>query len=135
MSKFVEKIKKHREFILYLIFGVATTLVNIVAYWALARLLSVGVLISTVLAWLVSVIFAFITSRLFVFEARSGNILWQMATFFASRIFTGVVDTAIMVIFADMLGFNDIIIKILANVVVIVLNFILSKLIVFRKRK
>lgn len=133
MSKLCEIFKKHKQVILYLVFGVLTTAVNVVSYFALAHPLSLGTLWSTVLAWLVSVIFAFVTNKIFVFEKRSlSGIFYEIATFFASRLFTGALDTVIMLVFVDILSANDILIKIISNIVVIILNFVLSKLITFR---
>lgn len=134
MSGIKNAIKKHKQIIMYLIFGVLTTLVNVVAYWLFSSPLSLNTVISTVLAWAVSVAFAFVTNKLFVFEARGVKRLsWEMLTFFASRLFTGLLDVGIMYLFVDVIGANDILIKIISNLVVIILNFVLSRLIVFAR--
>ena len=134
MSGIKNALKKHKQIIMYLIFGVLTTLVNVVAYWLFSSPLSLNTVISTVLAWAVSVAFAFVTNKLFVFEARGVKRLpWEMLTFFASRLFTGLLDVGIMYLFVDVIGANDILIKIISNLVVIILNFVLSRLIVFAR--
>ncbi|MBQ8738853.1 MAG: GtrA family protein [Clostridia bacterium] len=135
MKKIIELMKKHRQIILYLIFGVLTTLINIVAYWLFAHPLSLGTLASTVLAWLTSVFFAFFTNKSIVFESRGKKrFLFELFTFLASRVLTGVIDLAIMFVFVDVLLLNDMVIKIVSNIIVIVLNYVLSKFIVFRKK-
>lgn len=135
MKKIIELMKKHRQIILYLIFGVLTTLINIVAYWLFAHPLSLGTLASTVLAWLTSVFFAFFTNKSIVFESRGKKrFLFELFTFLCSRVLTGVIDLAIMFVFVDVLLLNDMVIKIVSNIIVIVLNYVLSKFIVFRKK-
>lgn len=134
MSKICDALKKHKQIIVYLIFGALTTAVNIVAYWLFAHPLSLDTVVSTILAWLVSVIFAFVTNKLFVFESKArAHLVYEIITFFASRLLTGALDTAIMLVFVDLLHANDIIVKILSNIVVIILNFVLSKIIVFKR--
>lgn len=131
-------IKKYKGLILYLVFGVLTTLVNIVAYWLFAHPLALDTLISNILAWLISVLFAFFTNKLIVFESRGNGIkrfLWEILTFFGARALTGVLDTAIMVVFVDLLHINDIVVKIASNIIVIILNYIVSKFVIFAKKK
>ncbi len=135
MKKIIELMKKHRQIILYLIFGVLTTLINIVAYWLFAHPLSLGTLASTILAWLTSVFFAFFTNKSIVFESRDKKrFFFELFTFLGSRVLTGVIDLAIMFVFVDVLLLNDMVIKIVSNIIVIVLNYVLSKFIVFRKK-
>jgi len=135
MKKIIELMKKYRQIILYLIFGVLTTLINIVAYWLFAHPLSLGTLASTILAWLTSVFFAFFTNKSIVFESRGKKrFLFELFTFLGSRVLTGVIDLAIMFVFVDVLLLNDMVIKIVSNIIVIVLNYVLSKFIVFRKK-
>ena len=127
---------KYREMILYLFFGGCTTLVNIVSYYICSRI-GMGTAVSTVIAWVLSVLFAYVTNRKYVFESRAFGfvpILKETAGFFLCRLATGLLDLAIMVVFVDFLHFNDMIIKILSNIIVIVLNYVASKLLIFRKR-
>ena len=131
-------IKKHKALILYLVFGVLTTLVNIASYWLFAHPLSLGTLASNILAWLLSVLFAFFTNKLIVFESRGNGVkrfLWEILTFFGARLATGVLDTAIMLVFVDLLHLNDIAVKIASNIIVIILNYIVSKFVIFAKKK
>lgn len=137
MSKIKELYIKYKEIFWYLVIGGLTTLVNIFAYFIFAHPLSLDVLPSTVLAWFVSVVFAYVSNKIIVFESKTRTfklLLIEIILFFASRIATGALDTAIMFIFAEKLLLNDIVVKIVSNIVVIILNYILSKLLVFRKR-
>ena len=128
---------KYQDLLLYGIFGVLTTLVNIVSYWLMAHPLGMGTMVSTVLAWVFSVLFAYFTNRKWVFHSKATGtqaIVKEIVSFFACRIATGVVDWACMFLFVEVLSFNDVIIKILANVLVIILNYVASKLIVFKQK-
>lgn len=124
--------KLDRELVLYVFFGTLTFLVNIITYFLFLDVLSINYLISNVLAWFFSVLFAYITNRIWVFESRSPDILREMSLFFGGRIFSGAVDTGLMYLFIDVLTIGDLISKIVVQVIVIVLNYIFSKLIVFR---
>ncbi|MBO5089426.1 MAG: GtrA family protein [Clostridia bacterium] len=126
--------EKYKEQILYIIFGAATTLVNIIAYFLLSKL-PLGTAIATILAWLISVIFAFFTNRKYVFKASKSGFLKQFFGFFSMRVLTGALDVFIMILFVDVLEFNDLFIKILSNILVIILNYVFSKLFVFKKTK
>ena len=102
----------------------------------IAALLSLSVALSTVLAWLISVIFAFVTNKLFVFGSKSSKrLLYEIIAFFGARLATGALDFALMLIFVEVLGAPDLLMKIISNIVVIILNFVLSKIIVFRRQK
>ncbi|MBO5210523.1 MAG: GtrA family protein [Clostridia bacterium] len=125
--------KKYKEQILYIVFGAATTLVNIASYFLLSKL-PLSTAIATILAWLISVIFAFFTNRKYVFEASKNGFLKQLFGFFSMRIATGVLDLLIMILFVDALEFNDMLIKVLSNILVIILNYIFSKFLVFKSK-
>lgn len=127
---------KYKSVILYAFFGVLTTVVNIATYYVSAHLIHLDTLVSTCIAWVAGVLFAYVTNRKYVFESNKigfGAVLIEVFSFFSCRLATGAVDVAIMYIFVDVLHFNDMFIKIFSNVVVIVLNYIASKLIIFRK--
>ena len=113
--------------------GIKMGLPNVVIFFVLYRYgLPEAAAVSFVR--LLAVTFAFVTNKLFVFEARGVKRLpWEMLTFFASRLFTGLLDVGIMYLFVDVIGANDILIKIISNLVVIILNFVLSRLIVFAR--
>lgn len=138
MEKIKELYKKYKEIIMYLIFGGLTTLVNIVAYFILARLLNIETVASTIIALIVSILFAYITNKIFVFESKTNNkkdLLREMISFFACRALSGVMDVAIMYVTVDLWHFNDIIMKIISNIIVIIVNYVFSKLIIFKKKK
>ena len=137
-----EKLKalctRYQDVIPYLFFGVCTTLVNMAAYWVAAYPLGLGVAASTVIAWVSAVLFAYVTNRRWVFhsEARTApEILRETASFFSCRLATGLLDLGCMFLFADVLHWNDLLIKALDNVLVIVLNYAASKLLIFKKRE
>ncbi len=128
---------KYKDIVLYGIFGVLTTLVNIVSYWIMAHPLHMGTMISTVLAWVFSVLFAYFTNRRWVFHSKAVGtkaIVKEIVSFFACRIATGVVDWGCMFLFVEVLYFNDVVIKVLANILVIILNYVASKLIIFKQK-
>ena len=128
---------KYRDMIPYMIFGVLTTLVNIAAYWLLAHPLGLSTVPSTVIAWVLAVLCAYVTNRKWVFhsEAKTRNeIIKEGVSFYLCRLGTGVLDWLGMYVMVDVLHWNDLIVKIAVNIVVIVLNYVASKLIVFRKK-
>ena len=109
-------IAKYKDVVPYLIFGILTTLVNIVSYWMLAHLLKIGVMPSTVIAWILSVLFAYVTNRKWVFHSTAkavSKILREMVYFFGCRLATGLLDMLIMYIFAVRMQFDDTWVKIL----------------------
>ena len=131
-------IEKYRDMILYVFFGGCTTLVNIVVYFAATRLLSMGTGAANIAAWLLSVLFAYATNRKWVFHSEKNTlsgVLREMAGFFASRIATGALDMGVMYLSVDILHFPDVVMKIASNIIVIVLNYALSRLVVFRSKK
>lgn len=137
MGKIKELLIKNKEIILYLIFGVLTTVVSIVTFWLFCKF-GVNELISNIISWIISVTFAFITNKIWVFEAKTntkGKFLTQMFLFYSSRVVTLLVEEAIIAIFVTWLKMDSLLIKIIAQVIIIVLNYILSKIIVFRKEK
>ncbi len=128
--------KKYREPVLYLVFGGLTTLINVVSYGVLAHGLGWNELWSASLAWVISVLFAYLTNRRWVFQSRASGVkavLWEAAAFFGGRLFSGGVDLGIMFLFVTLLRFPDIPVKLASNLLVILLNYILSKWLVFRK--
>ncbi len=125
-------LNKYYEVLSYLFFGGCTTLVNILTFWVM-RLLKVGVYTSNVVAWIVSVLFAFITNKLFVFESK-GNALKEGISFFLFRLLSLVFDMGIMYLLIDVFKWNDLLSKVLANIFVIIINYVFSKLFIFKKR-
>ncbi|WP_296877831.1 GtrA family protein [uncultured Methanobrevibacter sp.] len=121
-----------KELFLYVVFGTLTTLVNLVVYFVLEHL-GVNYIISNIIAWFLSVLFAYVTNRIWVFESKSPNILKEMVLFFGGRIFSGALDTALLYVFIDLLLINNTISKIAVEIIITILNYVLSKLIVFNE--
>ena len=133
-----ELIEKSKSVISYLFFGVCTTLINLITYYLCAHILNLSTVISTVAAWIIAVVFAYITNKIWVFECKSWEkrvLLKEITSFFTCRLLTGLLDIIIMAVCVDVLHFNDMIIKIVSNVLVIVLNYIASKLVIFKRSK
>lgn len=127
---------KNKKIILYVIFGIGTTLINLLAYAVCTRLINVQLLISTVIAWLISVLFAYMTNRKYVFNSNNKtikSIIIELISFISCRLLTGAIDVAIMYVFAGLLRYNDLIIKILSNLFVIISNYIASKFFIFKE--
>ncbi len=125
-----------REIWLYLLFGVLTTVVNIVSYYLLTTVFNIDYMISNVIAWILSILFAYITNSKFVFQDETVSIkdkISQFTKFVVARLFSLGIDMAVMFVGVSILLINDVIIKIVANIIVIVLNYFISKLIVFKK--
>ena len=120
-----------KELFLYVVFGTLTTVVNIVVYFAL-EFIGVNYIISNIIAWFLSVLFAYVTNRIWVFESRSPDILKEMTLFFSGRIFSGVLDTALLYLFIDILTLGNTFSKIAVEVIITILNYLLSKLLVFK---
>ncbi|WP_305557084.1 GtrA family protein [Methanobrevibacter sp. V74] len=121
-----------KELILYLIFGILTTIVNIVVYLIFAKFLNIDYIISNIFAWFFSVLFAYVTNRIWVFERKSNNIIKEATLFYGGRVFSGVLDTGLMYLFIDILFINDFISKIIIQVIVVIVNYVFSKFIVFK---
>lgn len=133
---FKELFNKYKDVIPYLFFGVCTTVVNVATYWVCAHWLGCGTMVSTIIAWVLAVLFAYITNRKWVFHSEAHGrteIMKEICSFFGCRLATGVVDWGCMFIFVDLLSWNDVVIKFAANILVIILNYIASKLIIFKK--
>lgn len=127
-----ELLLKYKEVIMYLIFGVLTTVVNIVVYYIMADMLQIHYMISNIVAWFLSVLFAYVTNRKYVFESKSNEIIKEMISFFGARLATGIMDMVFMWVFVGLHILSDFIAKVITNVFVIVANYILSKLVVFK---
>ncbi|GHV97229.1 membrane protein [Lactobacillus nasalidis] len=129
--------EKYKDTIPYVIFGVLTTVVNIGVFWFFYRQLHVWMMVSNIIAWFASVLFAYLTNRKWVFHSEAASFAdycKEITAFFAARLATGVLDWLIMFIFAEKMGFNDMIMKIVANIVVIILNYVASKFWIFKSK-
>ena len=129
-------IETYKEIISYLFFGVCTTVVNFVIYFACTKLLDMNYLLANALSWAGAVAFAYVTNRVFVFKSKNRGIraiFKEITAFVGCRVLSGAMDMAIMFIGVDLLGISDSVTKFMTQVVVVVLNYIFSKLIIFRK--
>lgn len=138
----MEKIKdlylKYKEIINYLFFGVLTTIVSLSTYYIAVKTflnpeIPLQLQTANVLSWIAGVTFAYITNRKYVFESKENNKLKEASKFASSRFTTLLLDMLIMWLGVTMLHFNDKIIKLISQVLVVVGNYILSKLFVFKK--
>ncbi len=156
--------KKHKEIILYLVFGVGTTIISMVSYYLcrvifsneesvpkwLAWIFNItshfgiesNTALPVIISWFLSVTFAFLTNRTYVFNSTAntaGKFLVEALKLYASRIATLVVDLLIMFLLVDLPGIHNVIYefcaKVFSNVIVLILNYILSKIFVFRMKK
>ena len=131
-------VTKYRSYILYIIFGALTTLVNMVVYYVCYNVAQIGNIPSVIIAWVLSVIFAFITNKIWVFESKSFSaetLKKEIPSFFGARIATGALDTGIMYLAVDVLHGNGNVWKLISNVIVIIINYFASKWFVFRKKE
>ncbi len=133
--KISKLLKNNKELISYLFFGVITTAVSILSF-ALFEFSGLDVLIANILSWILSVFVAFITNTLWVFGDNLKNrVITKAFKFYAARIFTLLIEEALLLIFIKLLGLNSFVVKCTAQVVVIVLNYVISKLFVFGNKK
>ena len=142
MKKIFELYKKYEEIVNYLIVGILTTIVSLIVKWGLlftildakdAFKLQVAIIIS----WIVSVTFAYITNRIYVFKSKSKNIIKEIVSFFGARLLTLGIEMIVMWFFVTLLWLNNniwvLIWTIVTQLIVIVLNYVFSKLFVFKK--
>ena len=136
MKKIKDIYKKYEDIILYIFFGGLTTVINILSYFITYNLLEIQNVPSTIIAWIISVIFAFIVNKKYVFKSLDWSkkiILSEGWKFTSCRIGSGILEIIIMYIFVDLLNFNGLLFKVLTNILVIILNYIASKLLIFKK--
>lgn len=139
MKNQIKKIyNKYKEIIHYLIVGGLTTVVSLGVYYigvltVLNPTVSLQLQIANVMSWVAAVTFAYFANRKYVFESCNNNIFNEAISFYVSRVSTLIMDMAIMFIFVTVLGFNDKIMKLMVQFIVTVVNYLLSKLFVFKK--
>lgn len=142
MTKIVKKAKntydkvdeKYKETFRYIIVGGLTTLVSITSYF-LIRLILSDVTICTLISWVCAVLFAYVANRLFVFKSKNKNKTKEFVSFVSSRIFSLLVELVVMLLLTSVFKINDKIAKIFVQFIILVLNYITSKLFVFKKEK
>lgn len=133
----VELVKKHKSFIAYGVFGVLTTIVNILTYNICYSSIGISNTLSNMIAWVLAVTFAYLTNKVWVFDSKSWA--WdvlkrEVPAFISCRLATGLLDIVIMFICVDLLQMHALLMKIISNVLVIILNYIFSKLVIFKKK-
>lgn len=142
--KVIELYKKYEEIINYLIIGVLTTVVNLAVKYALLFTVlnasdATQLQIAVVISWVVACIFAYIANRKIVFKSKSRKILKEFTAFVSARIFTLILEMLIMFIFVTLLKLDSdlwvVVWSLVAQIVVIVVNYVLSKLVIFKKEK
>lgn len=133
MKKVIDLYKKYEEIINYLIVGGMTTLVSISIYALFTKCFHINYMIANVISWIISVLFAYITNRIFVFKSKSENIVLEIYQFFKYRIFSFLIEIFLMYVFVELINIDDMISKVIVQIIVIVLNYVFSKLFVFKK--
>lgn len=129
--------KRYKEGITYILGGAMTTIVNYSVYIVCTRLLGMGYLAGNLSAWIVAVIFAYITNKYFVFQTPwyPARIIKECISFVIGRVASLAIESVILYLFIDILLFNDILVKIISNIVVVVLNYMFAKLFIFQKKE
>lgn len=138
MNKVKELIQKHGDILAYLFFGGLTTLVNLLVYVPLFRWLHLSAALSNAVAWVAAVAFAYLTNKPFVFKSHDWaikTVLPELGKFLGCRIGSGLLETGLLALCVDMLRWNGLLMKIVTSILVVLLNYVGSKFLVFRKRK
>ncbi len=136
MKKIVDLYKRYEEIINYLVVGVMTTLVSIVVYWVFTKLFHVNYMISNIISWILSVLFAYVTNKKFVFKSKcdsNKDVFIEVYQFFKYRILSFVIDVLLMYVFVELVTLDDMCAKVIVQIIVIILNYVFSKLFVFKK--
>ena len=137
MKKILSLLKKYEEVISYLLFGGLTTLVNYIVYLPCYNLLHLSVAVRNAIDWGVAVIFAYLTNKPFVFKSHDWSaktVVPELTKFVGCRVGSGLAETAIIFVLVDCLNRNGNVIKLLTGVLVVILNYVASKMVVFRKK-
>ena len=143
ISDYIEEVdnvswyNKYKEGLLYLFFGGGTTLINIISF-IIFRQFKLSVDVSNVIAWLIAVIFAFITNKLFVFDSKNTDrktVMKETISFLIARVISLGIDTGLLHLMIDFMKIHEVIAKVISNIVVIIVNYIFSKLFIFKKEK
>ena len=137
MEKLKQLIIKYYDILAYLVFGVLTTVVNYLVYLPCYNLLALPAVISNVIAWVVAVAFAYVTNKPFVFRSHDWSaktVVPELTKFVGTRVASGGMESAIIWIAVDLLGGNGNLWKLVTSVLVVILNYVGSKLLVFRKK-
>lgn len=127
-----DKLFSFREQILYLIFGVLATIISVVSFALCVKIWCIDPLLSNILSWVAAVVFAYFTNRFYVFQVQKGNAIKQFCKFISGRLFTLLLEETVFLLLMRSFS-EEMIIKAICQSIVIVTNYLISKLIVFRK--
>lgn len=136
MKKVSSLYKKYEEIFNYLVVGVLTTLVSIAIYAVCAKFFHINYMVSSVISWILSVLFAYFTNKKYVFKSDvkdKKNIIIEVYQFFKYRVFSFAIELLLMYVLVDIISIDDLIAKVIVQIIVIVLNYVFSKLFVFKK--
>ena len=128
---------KYRDILVYLVFGVLTTAVNYIVYLPCYNFAGLSSAVSNVIAWVAAVVFAYLTNKPFVFGSddwSASTVIPELTKFVGTRLGSGALETLILLVAVDGLGMNGNLWKLVTSVLVVVLNYVGSKLLVFRKK-
>ena len=137
LGGFCEKLWNNAELVSYLFVGVATTVVNYVVYYIATRMLGMGVIAGTWTAWVFAVAFGYAANKAFVFKTHCENtaaLVKEAVSFFAMRLVSLGMETVLMFVTVEVMGLNDLVMKLIVNLVVIIANYVFSKMFIFRKK-
>ena len=143
-KKINELIKKHKEVVLYIVFGVLTTVVNYLVFYPLVNLpgmqdnVSWWTLVVNVIAWIAAVAFAYVTNKFFVFQSKDKSkktVFREIVSFVGARVASLLIEEGILALFVTVLHLNENIIKLIASVGTVIINYFFSKFVIFRKKK
>ncbi len=137
MKRVRELIVKYWDVLAYLIFGVLTTVVNYLVYLPFHLMLGMPASVANAVAWAAAVAFAYLTNKPFVFRSHDWSaktVVPELAKFVGCRVASGLIESGILLVTVDLLGWNGAIWKLVTSVLVVILNYIGSKLMVFTKK-
>lgn len=129
-------VRKHWDIVVYLVFGVLTTVVNYLVYLPVYNLLHLSAAVSNAIAWVAAVAFAYLTNKPFVFNSHDWSrqtVIPELTKFVSCRLASGIMETAILFITVDLLHWNGNVWKLVTSVLVVIINYVASKLLVFKK--
>lgn len=135
MTRLREIIRKHWDTLVYLIFGVLTTVVNYIVYLPCYNLLHWPAAVSNCAAWVAAVAFAFVTNKPLVFHSHDWSkktVMPELAKFVTCRLASGAMETVVLLLTVDILGWSGNLMKLTVSLLVVIVNYIASKLLVFK---
>ena len=128
--------KKYKEIINYIFFGLLTTGVNFSVYYFCLKIFKLNYLVANIVAWILSVAFAYVSNRLYVFKKvnfSKVDILREVIMFFGARFMSGAIETMVLFLMVSILCTGEFVAKIIVSIIVVILNYVFSKLLVFRE--